>query len=393
MEENELKNDGPKTEGREEKNNEEEFFSNVFSKIGNFEKNKRYMQFQNDLQLLKQDVRLLEEFTNKDKLSGKRIMHSKRISWINPGTENNNKNNHSRKINSIIMRKRLKMIIDKSNSDNNSNALESKEKIKKTNKKLYKNINKNNLNLIVNRSSHVSLQKHKINKQNIYKTELNNYSKLINGQKLPNILLGTDKGNESNTDIKNSSDNSSSPLPLIKDYNKSKKTSRNKPIISTDNDNDDNRDINIINSEKRVHYKKIPAIRKNLTDNVFVQNFPSILNSKRSNNADLNHKELPIQTDKMLRKMKESNVKIKNKINRKIIKQNLIDWEMKSKFKLIQWKYGIAEIQKYFIDLQAYGKPEELELLKRKTFYDYVEELVDDIKKNKRGKRIKNNRK
>ena len=62
---------------------------------------------------------------------------------------------------------------------------------------------------------------------------------------------------------------------------------------------------------------------------------------------------------------------------------------MKSKFKLAQWKYGIAETQKYFIDMQAYGKPEEDELIKRKTFYDLVEDLIDDIKKTKNEKEIK----
>ena len=62
---------------------------------------------------------------------------------------------------------------------------------------------------------------------------------------------------------------------------------------------------------------------------------------------------------------------------------------MKSKFKLAKWKYGIADVQKYFIDLQEYGKNEEVELLKRKTFYDYVEEVIDDIKRRKEEKEIK----
>jgi hypothetical protein len=392
MEENQ-QNNSPMTEGREEENEENNkddkyFFSNVFSKIGNFEKNKRYIQLQNDLDLLKQNVRLMEEFTNKEKL-GKRKNYTRRISWVNPEKDNNNKINISKRLNNIIMRK--KNILDKSNSVNNGklDALEVKKKNKNINRNTYKNINKKDMNIIINRSSNMSLQNNKMNKNKIYKTELNNYSKLINGQQLPNILLGLDKGNESNTDIKNTNENDSSTLPIIQDYNKTKKSSRNRVIMLADNNIDYNRDLSINSNDKIIHYKKIPAIRKNLTNNTFVQNFPSILNSKRSNNADLNHKELPIQTDKMVRKMKEKNVKIKNKINHKLIKQNLIDWEMKSKFKLVQWKYGIAEVQKYFVDLQAYGKPEEVELLKRKTFYDYLEELVDDIKKTKEEKELK----
>ena len=52
---------------------------------------------------------------------------------------------------------------------------------------------------------------------------------------------------------------------------------------------------------------------------------------------------------------------------------------MKTRFKYAQYKYGIAEIQKYFMDLKAYGKPEEEEIEKRKTFYEHVEDIIDDI--------------
>jgi len=58
--------------------------------------------------------------------------------------------------------------------------------------------------------------------------------------------------------------------------------------------------------------------------------------------------------------------------------------------KLARWKFGIAEIEKYFVDLKAYGKPEEEELLKRKTFYDIVEELIDDIKQAEEEKKLNN---
>ena len=42
------------------------------------------------------------------------------------------------------------------------------------------------------------------------------------------------------------------------------------------------------------------------------------------------------------------------------------------------------------MDLNAYGKPEEEELIKRKTFYDIVEDLIDDIKQTKNKKGNKN---
>ena len=89
-----------------------------------------------------------------------------------------------------------------------------------------------------------------------------------------------------------------------------------------------------------------------------------------------------------MKMMQEKNIKIKGRINYKLAEEELVDWEMKSKIKLAQWKFGIAEIEKYFVDLRAYGKPEEEELLKRKTFYDVVEDLIDDIKKVKEEKEI-----
>ena len=87
--------------------------------------------------------------------------------------------------------------------------------------------------------------------------------------------------------------------------------------------------------------------------------------------------------------MQEKNIKIKKKINFKLAESNFVNWEMKSKIKLAQWKFGIEEIDKYFVDLKAYGKPAEEELLKRKTFYDEVEDLIDEIKKDKEERNIK----
>ena len=87
--------------------------------------------------------------------------------------------------------------------------------------------------------------------------------------------------------------------------------------------------------------------------------------------------------------MTEKNQRIRNGIHYKEAEQELIDWEMKSRLKLARWNFGIAEIEKYFVDLRAYGKPEEEELLKRKTFYDVVEDLIDEIKKEKEEKDIK----
>ena len=85
-------------------------------------------------------------------------------------------------------------------------------------------------------------------------------------------------------------------------------------------------------------------------------------------------------TEKIEQLIKEKNSKIKNRINYKLAEQNLIDWIIKSKLKFARWKFGIAEIEKYFVDLNAFGKQEEQELIKRKTFYDEVKEIMDGLK-------------
>jgi hypothetical protein len=390
------------TENKERKKNREEFFSNVFSNIGKFEKNKQYVQLQNDLNLLKNHVKLMEEFTrdNKRKLSNKKKLFSRRISTINLDKESFNNRNQSRRLNSMIrlntiIKRQRKSLINKSNnpSSNNLKILQTESNNKNINRDIYKNINKKNRNknknkILNNRSSNLSLKNN--NPNLIYRTEVKNYNELINGQKLPNICLSSDKMSESNFDNKNTNTNSSPRLPIIQD--KSKISNQNKIFILSDNDTDSNEDSNNF-YHINLLCRKMPSMKNsyNFKDNVFLQKFPNILNQRNFNNnkIDLNHKELPIQTNKIVRKMKKNNNRIKNRINNKLNQQDLINWEMKSRFKLAKWKYGIEDIQKYFIDLEEYGKNEEVELLKRKTFYDYVDEVIDDIKKAKEEKEIK----
>ena len=100
--------------------------------------------------------------------------------------------------------------------------------------------------------------------------------------------------------------------------------------------------------------------------------------SNKKNNS-LNKEQFPQITNYMIKNMKKENNNIKNKIYKGIDKFNIMEWYMKTRFKYAQYKYGIAEIQKYFMDLKAYGKPEEEEIEKRKTFYEHVEDIIDDI--------------
>ena len=67
---------------------------------------------------------------------------------------------------------------------------------------------------------------------------------------------------------------------------------------------------------------------------------------------------------------------------------NLVDWYMKARFKYSEYRFGVAEIQKYFMDIESFGKPEQDEIEKRKTFYDFAEQAVNEINEDKFNKEI-----
>ena len=377
-------------EKNDSKINEELHYANIFSNISRFEKNKRYQQLQKGLGSLKNEVKLMEDFiSNRKKLQKKKNNNPRKININQNNGKDLNKRNLSKGINSISFRKRMSSQLNNSNlSGGNSNSIIQTENNNnnKANKVLFTSIKKNkekkNLNSI-NKSQYKRLE----SKKYIH-TEINNDNDIdINGEKLPNIYMSIDKMSDSNIGSintnTNSKINSSVRLPKIQSISQRK-------YFITENDYDNTNSIDVtdnhLNNNVIKLYKKIKT--NNLKNNSIIQKYPNILNSYSLNNA-INGEQLSLQTDRIVKNMKDNNMKIKKKINYKLAEQNMVNWEMKSKFKMAQWKYGIADIQKYFIDLQAFGKPEEDELVKRKTFYDLVEDLITDIKLTKEEKEIK----
>ena len=395
MEESQL-NENTRTEKNKK---DEQFFSNVFSQISKFEKNKRYQQLQLGLISLQQDLKLMEDFSNnRKKLPEKKINFIKKLNLLN-NDKDKNKRNLSRGINGMFFRRRMSIINNSNEPSNNNLSIVTNENNKNNgNTNIFKSINEKNKEIkkinIKKNSKYNSQKKNNINPNNeIYKTELKNYDELINGEKLPNIYNSTDKTFESNLDNfnTNTNTNSSTLLPIIPDRGKN---SLEKILnLTSDKDIDDDNHIyineNINKSHNYKNYKIIPSFkRKKLRDNLILQKFPKILKSPRLGSG-INRQELAIQTKQITKNMQDKNTKIKERINSGLLKQNLVNWEMKSKFKLAEWKYGIADVEKYFIDLKAYGKPEEDELDKRKTFFDLVEDVIGDIKTTKDEREIK----
>ena len=377
-----------------EKNNskiDEEFqYANIFSNISKFEKNKRYQQLQKGLFSLKHEVKLMEDFiSNRKKFQKKKNNNPRKINIIQSIDKDINKRNLSKGINRISLRKRMSILLNESNNlsgGNGNSIIQTENSNNKANKVLNTNINKNkekkNSNS-VNKSPYIPLESKKY-----IQTEINNDNVIdINGEKLPNIYMSIDKMSDSNIGSINTNTNSkiNSSVRLPKLQNRSQKK-----YFITENDYDNTNSIDVtdnhLNNNTINLYKKIKT--NNLKNNSIIKKYPNILNSYNLNKS-VNGEQLTLQTDQILKNMKDNNMKIKKKINYKVAEQNMVNWEMKSKFKMAQWKYGIAEIQKYFIDLQAFGKPEEDELVNRKTFYDLVEDLIDDIKITKEEKEIK----
>ena len=349
---------------KEQERKSEIYFTNVFSRVNKSEKDKQYQKLQNNLNILSKDVKLLADYANKDNIGKKKRFRYGKTNVSSGG------NQYKKFIGRFSVLLKKKMNVRNSNPltiiTNNSNSI-----INKNNNSNSSNKHKNSKGKKTNKSKNDNL---------IYKTEVNKYQKYINGYKLPKITLNSDKS-ETNMDTSMNMNNlsNSSRLPTIQN------NAHKKLYIFTNNEEKQN-DIKLNKNYYRQFYKQTKSVNSN--NNSFIKKFPAIFNNQRLKSG-INRAELSHSSDKVVKMMQEKNIRIKNRINYKLAEQNLIDWEMKSKIKLAQWKFGIAEIEKYFVDLRAYGKPEEEELLKRKTFYDVVEDLIDEIKKEKEEKDIK----
>ena len=374
-------------EKNDSKINEELHYANIFSNISKFEKNKRYQQLQKGLSSLKNEVKIMEDFiTNRKKLQKKKNNYPRKININQYNDKDINKRNLSKGINSISLRKRMSSLLNQSNnlSGGNGNSIIQTENNKnKVNKISYTSIKEKKNLKNVNKSQDIRLES-----QKYIHTEISNDNDIdINGEKLPNIYMSIDKMSDSNIGSintnTNSKINSSVRLPKIQSRSQKK-------YFITENDYDNTNSIDV--TDNNLNYNTIKLYKKiktnNLKSNSIIKKYPNILKSYKLNSS-INGEQLNLETDRIVKNMKDNNIKIKKKINYKLAEQNLVNWEMKSKFKMAQWKYGIAEIQKYFIDLQAFGKPEEDELVNRKTFYDLVEDLIDDIKITREEKEIK----
>ena len=336
------------------------YFSNVFSSMAKPKRGKLYQKLQVGLNLLNDEVKLLNGYDNKDNFVRKK---NYRINTLN----NDNKKRRFNLRDSVLLLKKKNLRISNALNAINNNLTKKDNINDSQNENNGKNKNYNNSD---------------ISKFLIYKTEVDNkYPYLMKGKKISKINMNLCQSSETNmeTNTNNINGSISSRLPTLNN-----KSSRQIYLLTENNEKKDNL------TSRKINYKKyyVPPKNINSRNNTFIKKYPQIFNSQRLKNS-INKDELSNSTEKICRIMQEKNIKIKKKINFKLAESNFVNWEMKSKIKLAQWKFGIEEIDKYFVDLKAYGKPAEEELLKRKTFYDEVEDLIDEIKKDKEERNIK----
>ena len=94
--------------------------------------------------------------------------------------------------------------------------------------------------------------------------------------------------------------------------------------------------------------------------------------------------------EKNINKMIKQNKKIVNKIN---IVKNDFDNKMvtfEAMYKYLNWKYGISDMNKYFIDLDSYKKDSENLINNKKSFYDKLDDMVEEINKKQEMKGMEN---
>ena len=298
--------------------------SDIFSKLSKIEKNKQYVNLQINLNSLSKDVRLLIDYSKSDlekkkgKSSNKDYQYKKFLARSNFLLRGNRNKRFTGILN--ILNKYI---------DLNQAKLDALAK-KKAKLKKYK------INILNNSNEDNPLNKNKINKS-------------INLNKLPKI-----HSNMLNKSLTTITENTIKITDRWTTYaNKKNNSPKNANIFLTENNDN-------INTIPKMHYNEfiLPNTNIDINDNSFTNKFSNVINRKSSKNC-INRQELIKATDKMEKLIQENNLKIKNRINYKIAEQNLVDWVIKFKLKFARWKFGIPEIEKYFVDLNEFGKTEE----------------------------------
>ena len=98
---------------------------------------------------------------------------------------------------------------------------------------------------------------------------------------------------------------------------------------------------------------------------------------------------LTIDEDVALNMIKKQQ-KIVKKINNVRANFENINVFFEAKYKYLNWKYGLADVNKYFIDIDTYKKDPQDLINNKKSFYDRLDDMVDKINEEKEKKDMEN---
>lgn len=361
------------------------FNSKIFQTINIPEKIKGLSQIQKYMSNLRYSLDLLDQSRFKKKTNLFHPSRSVLIKNIKNENENNNSNRYeenreSKSNNKIISNSRLY----------GDRLSQLKEKNKKLLNKILKNKKKNKDNLT--NSSNEKIEKSRDN--NIFVTSFDT-SKVKEKNENSSRIIITEL-NETNKKIV--SRNYKYSLPKIES-----KSVRDNIMLSQNSRNRNKTHIIKPNISFNIKRQKNKFLTKEEKDyvNTIDNNNPINIFNKSKEKEDINklNKKLISLFGYDFRQSKPSNPEIsniikgiknlKNNINKKYSEYELDKWIMNSKMKYAKWKFGINELEKYFMDVEEFGIKERNELEIRKTFYKKLNLLIDDIKDEQEMKRIK----
>ena len=350
---------------------------------------------------------------NNDYLPKKKRKHKCRSLNKYPLTPNKSKKTENLKMNSIIDSKKQVLTVKKQKNNeiknnnetfitrvelpnitnSNNNELDNKKEDFRT--KIYKLINQNQDNEqhknIENNSSPIKLKENSSIKK-LLPSLNNNSNKNIYNSKYFNSFKTPQKSNikQKNEDIAHLMDlNSNENRKVLFTLENEKLNNNLNSKINQKNEKEEEENTETENNKNNNTISTVPNIQeynKNIYKNNSRNNKVNSLSSSKENTVRLP----PIEK---LNDMRIGNRKINNNLKQSCFEYDLINWEIKSKFKYVEWKYGIAEIQKYFIDLKEFGQKEENELDFRKSFYEKVEEVIKEIQKKQEKNEVFDNSK
>ena len=359
--------------------------SKIFQTINIPEKIKGLSQIQKYMSNLRYSLDLLDQSRFKKKTNLFHPSRSVLIKNIKNENENNNSNRYEENRES---KSNNKMI---SNSRLYGDRLSQlKEKNKKLLNKILKNKKKNNDNLT--NSSNEKIEKSRDN--HIFVTSFD-ISKIKEKNENSSGVIITEL-NETNKKI--ISRNYKYSLPKIES-----KSVRDNIMLSQNSRNRNKTHIIKPNISFNIKRQKNKFLTKEEKDyvNTIDNNNPINIFNKSKEKEDINklNKKLISLFGYDFRQSKPSNPEIsniikgikslKNNINKKYSEYELDKWIMNSKMKYAKWKFGINELEKYFMDVEEFGIKERNELEIRKSFYKKLNLLIDDLKEEQEMKRIR----